>query len=240
MSNSIVAQIKDIHVKRFEEKYQVNPETGCWEWTASRNNRGYGVIGFKGEQYLAHRFSYMIFQGAIPEGKLICHHCDNPKCVNPDHLYAGTAKDNRVDNLLRGRNTAGGPAGMGNGRAKLTDEDIALIFQLREQGYLQREIGAKLGITQAYVGKVLRGENRIDHPTAYRKHHAPDAVKPRQYESRKGLLTGSKNPQSKLTDAQVAEIRELAKTGLSQRKIGELFGVTQSNISCILLGKSRA
>lgn len=88
-------------LQRFTEK--VNKTDNCWEWTAYINRHGYGAIRFNGRATLAHRVSYELHNGPIPEGFLVCHHCDNPKCVNPGHLFIGTHQDNRNDCLKKGR-----------------------------------------------------------------------------------------------------------------------------------------
>lgn len=74
----------------------------CWEWTSCLNNNGYGSFRLK-EESLAHRISYQIFHGKIDEKIQILHKCDNPKCVNPDHLFAGTHSDNMKDKAKKGR-----------------------------------------------------------------------------------------------------------------------------------------
>ena len=93
--------------ERFHEKFIVNEENGCWEWQASRNKKGYGTIGDgngrKGRTILSHRVSYEMFIGPIPSGIFVMHKCDNPRCVNPYHLKAGTAQDNSTDMTYKGR-----------------------------------------------------------------------------------------------------------------------------------------
>lgn len=76
---------------------------GCWNYTLKTNDSGYGVVWVDGKRVRAHRLSYEHFVGQIPDGMFICHKCDNPSCVNPDHLYAGTQKDNIRDMFERGR-----------------------------------------------------------------------------------------------------------------------------------------
>lgn len=78
-------------------------ENGCWEWRRSINARGYGQINFKRKPKETHRVSYMTFKGEIPAGFCVLHTCDNRKCINPDHLYIGTKKDNARDMLNRNR-----------------------------------------------------------------------------------------------------------------------------------------
>ena len=74
----------------------------CWVWTAATNSRGYGLIAYEGGT-LAHRLAYLLEHGAIPDGLFVCHTCDNPPCVRPAHLYAGTRSDNAADILRQGR-----------------------------------------------------------------------------------------------------------------------------------------
>lgn len=95
---------------------------GCWEWTASMSH-GYGQIGVGGKSgrpHHAHRVAWELTNGAIPAGLFVCHHCDNKKCVRPDHLFLGTAKDNNQDRARKGRNP---PAR----RIDLTQEEISLL-----------------------------------------------------------------------------------------------------------------
>lgn len=87
----------------FREKYKINEQTGCWEWTAGKNSDGYGNFNYNKKTIRAHRASYLMHKGEIPKGIMVCHHCDNPPCVNPEHLFLGTAKDNDQDSRTKGR-----------------------------------------------------------------------------------------------------------------------------------------
>lgn len=90
---------------RFKEKYLINDETGCWEWQHATNNIGYGMFRWdRHTMRTAHRASYEIHIGNIPDGLCVCHTCDNPKCVNPEHLWLGTIQDNMTDKVKKGRN----------------------------------------------------------------------------------------------------------------------------------------
>lgn len=81
-------------IQRFEQKYRLNPKTGCWEWFAYRNPKGYGQFGFEGRMQPAHRVAYKLLVGEIPEGLEVDHLCHNTSCVNPEHLEAVTARVN--------------------------------------------------------------------------------------------------------------------------------------------------
>ena len=105
-------------IELFHTRYKINPRTQCWEWTANRHAQGYGVWRYKGKQLLAHRFSAEQYIGSI-EGKVVCHHCDNPCCVNPSHLFIGTQQDNVSDMMSKGR----AAFGANSNSNKLTEQD---------------------------------------------------------------------------------------------------------------------
>lgn len=83
----------------------VDKSSDCWTWKGNIDSKGYGRVHCNGKRQRAHRVSYELSIGEIPSGMLICHHCDNRKCVRPDHLFVGTASDNSLDCTKKGRNT---------------------------------------------------------------------------------------------------------------------------------------
>lgn len=90
-------------IDRFMEKVSPEPNTGCWLWSGSSCDKGYGMFNLNGKTVRAHRLSYEIHNGKIAEGMHILHKCDNPCCVNPEHLSVGTNHDNVKDKLSKRR-----------------------------------------------------------------------------------------------------------------------------------------
>jgi hypothetical protein len=101
LHKGLLRRAADFPLRRFESSFTVTP--ACWLWNAEIGISGYGRFWAKGRKYRAHRFSYETYKGEIPEGLLVLHSCDNPRCVNPDHLRVGTNYDNCQDKIARNR-----------------------------------------------------------------------------------------------------------------------------------------
>lgn len=144
-------------IERFHEKWALNPRTGCWEWTASIAGKGYGQIKLPGErrQIYAHRLAYLIFYGELPEDRMVCHTCDNPRCVRPSHLFLGSAADNLGDMRDKDRHLRGER----NAKAKLTDDKVRHMHRLSAEGVSQGRIAAMMGVSQGVVWRILHGES---------------------------------------------------------------------------------
>jgi hypothetical protein len=134
-------------LRRFEENYIPEPNSGCWLWTAAVSNRGYGqfYVGSRRVEQ-SHVAAYQMFIGSIPEGHIIRHRCDTPACVNPQHLLTGTHRDNALDRESRKRRKP--PRGTINGRCKLSESDILAI---RESTEKTNKLATRYGIAPAYV-----------------------------------------------------------------------------------------
>jgi hypothetical protein len=119
---------------------------GCWEWTGRRSPRGYGLLSRNGRDIRAHRIAYELSHGSIPNGAVICHRCDNPPCVNPDHLFAGTQRDNVRDAIVKGRRVGLGPALR------------AAVIAAATLGMPYNLIGRRIGISGAAVSQIAKTE----------------------------------------------------------------------------------
>lgn len=133
--------------------YIVDGETGCWIWQLGRDASGYGTINrLDCQEKRAHRYFYEKRFGPIPAGMLVCHRCDNPPCVNPDHLFLGTYKDNAHDSMNKGR----WPNGSQRSQAKLTESqvlEIRLIYG--SGGTTQLDLARKFGVSRSLVRNIV-------------------------------------------------------------------------------------
>lgn len=134
----------------------INTRTGCWEWQKYKNELGYGYTSYRGKQLKAHRVSWIVFRGEIPSGVCVLHKCDNPKCVNPDHLYLGSMKDNVRDMMERGRNGYGVMDGMKQHNAKFTNEDVLWIRAQECTWENCKEFALKFGASPHTIWNIFR------------------------------------------------------------------------------------
>lgn len=175
---------------RFWAKVVKGGPGGCWNWTGHHNGVGYGMLWAPeaGRKVLAHRFSYEMHHGPLPPGVLVCHHCDNPACVNPEHLYAGDYRSNMRDAVARGRHGYGihkrkpdgtlvhpppvlrgdaHPArknpeivrrGEDVGSAKMTADRVRVLWCRRLAGESFSALGRSFGLDPSSVSDICRGE----------------------------------------------------------------------------------
>jgi hypothetical protein len=134
--------------ERFWQKVGRSP-SGCWDWTAARDRCGYGRLKVDGGIKSAHRLSWVLANGPIPDGLHVCHTCDNPGCVNPVHLFVTDHRGNMADMAAKGRS----PRGVASRSAKLTRRDILAI---RADDRLQRIIAEKYGVQPQTISSVKR------------------------------------------------------------------------------------
>jgi hypothetical protein len=152
-------------LKRFWVKV-LKIHEGCWEWQKGRDKSGYGLFHIAGRVVKTHRLSWMLAHGEIEEGKLILHKCDNPKCVNPDHLFIGNHKDNMADCVNKGRNATGELQrrrpdlfrGENSSRAKLKESDVIQIRAMKHEGKTKiRDIAKMFNVSHPTVANICKG-----------------------------------------------------------------------------------
>ena len=128
---------------------------GCWLWTASINNMGYGVTRWRGRGRAAHRVVYEILRERIPDGLDACHRCDTPGCVNPDHIFIGTRSENMQDAKAKGRLRRG----EAKSNAKLTETQILSARALEADGISLAEAARRVGAPYKVLHAAVRGRS---------------------------------------------------------------------------------
>ena len=214
--------------KSLEGKYDINKETGCWEWKLSTAGKGYGQLRIRGlSEYgaYAHRFSYLAYKGDIPKGMCVCHTCDNMKCINPEHLFLGDHKANLQDMKAKGRQLNGER----NTESKLTEEQVNMIHDLSDKGVSSHLIAKIFGIGQMTAWRIMTGQ-RWEH--VYVNRYGTEKLE----EARKTLA--KVNAQKKrLTEQEVHTMFDMADAGKTSYAIGRELGFAQSTVSRVLNGK---
>lgn len=140
-----------LHLERLFELCMPEPNSGCWIWMGPKgSSSGYGSFTYANRNERSHRASYLLHKGEIPDGMWVLHKCDNPSCVNPDHLFLGNAQDNSTDMSVKGR----------SGAAKLSPE---LVKEIRtkalEPGATYRGLGRQYGVTDVTIRNAVMGKN---------------------------------------------------------------------------------
>jgi hypothetical protein len=135
---------------RLQARSADDPATGCRVWTARTTAQGYGAISYQGRQRPAHRIAYEVFVGPVADDIMVCHHCDNPPCVNPDHLFLGTGADNARDMIAKGRRAFG--------NARLTPEQVEAI---RGRSGSQAAIAREFGVGPTTVHNIKAGKSWV-------------------------------------------------------------------------------
>jgi len=146
---------EDVKTRFFEKVKMPKDRNECWEWTACCKKYGYGWFSFNRNSELAHRISWMIHYGDIPEGRYICHHCDNPCCVNPDHLFIGDHASNMYDKARKGRCSR--LNGESNGNSKLTNYSVRKIRELLNKGMKGYKIAPIFNVSDVTIYMIKNG-----------------------------------------------------------------------------------
>jgi len=204
--------------QRFWSKVEKSTKDECWWWKASIDVNGYGQFGLMPGQLgtgpkqvmaKAHRVAWLLTHGEIPTGMYLCHKCDLPRCVNPDHLFLGTQTDNMRDCVDKNRHGCGRVGQPIYYNIKRLQKIIAAF----ENGTPIKEITRRHDISPTHLLRILK------------RHKIP--------------LRDARLARRKLTDGEIRQIRELYAMGnISQAALGERFGVTQANIGHVVRGSS--
>lgn len=142
---------------------KVKKTAGCWLWTASTVGFGYGQFRINMRMVQAHRFSWELTNGAIPDGLCVLHRCDEPRCVRPDHLFLGTPADNNADRDAKGRRVVShaprpSTCGERNHKAKLRADQVVEIRARHAAGAAnQKQLAKQYGVTPNLIGLIVRG-----------------------------------------------------------------------------------
>jgi hypothetical protein len=138
-------------ITRFESKIYYGLD-GCWYWLGADNPEGYGGLYLNGRKIGAHRAAFILYKGYIPKGMYVLHSCDNPRCVNPDHLRLGTAHDNNMDQVERNRTTYGEKARS----VKLTPMQVQVVRECAAAGYSQASIARYFKLSYGATNQIVQ------------------------------------------------------------------------------------
>ncbi len=157
------ADWKKLEGENFEEKLKLNSiedENGCWIWQGAQNKSGYGSVNIGGGKTAqAHRLAFKLWCGELPDEFFVCHHCDQPLCVNPNHLFLGTNQDNIDDKMYKGRAYTGVHKGVLNAMSKLTNEQVKWIKYLcLKKGESQANVARLYEINKQTVNDIVNNK----------------------------------------------------------------------------------
>lgn len=133
--------------------------SNCWSWGGSINTRGYGQMSIKRKQPGAHRVCWIIHHGQLPKEFIVMHRCDNPACVNPDHLFIGTQAQNMTDKAKKKRGNA--PSGELNGKTKLSISQVDIIRTIYNTGvFTRKELAERFSISKSHLQRIVSLHSR--------------------------------------------------------------------------------
>jgi hypothetical protein len=194
---------------RLLRRIRKDSDTGCWLWTGAANSAGYGNIGLGGKNegtVMVHRISYELFNGPILPGFCVCHRCDTPACINPDHLFLGTRATNNADARQKGRSVRGERSD----RAKLTEAQVLEIRALWAAGHKAKEIAPQYGINHRTIILI------VNRRTWKHVGGEPPRTSPRRF-----------------TDVEKEEMHRMFEAGVNRCDIAKHFKTNKSSIYTI-------
>jgi HNH endonuclease len=162
MVRETAAQVKGVSascVRRFRKYFREGAPGECWEWFGSRLPNGYGRLGDAGRTVYAHRLSYQLYVGEIANGLCVCHRCDNPRCVNPNHLFIGSQAENIADRDAKGRHRVlRGEAIPGTRLTEAQVVEIRRLYIPRSRQTGSRALARRFGVSQGAVSAAINGD----------------------------------------------------------------------------------
>lgn len=211
-------------INRFWSKVEKRGPDDCWVWKAWKNNRGYGMLTIKKagskHHWVASRLSYYIAHGNLPNDLDVCHKCDNPPCVNPNHLFLGTAHENALDMVKKGRCNA--PKGE-DAQSTLSEYEVLQIRRIYESGDMNTvELAEAYGVASGTINRVVDGSS-WKHIT-----HGVSLIKSRR---------GERNGFAKLREPDIREIRRMRSDGITMQCIADRFRIGRTTVGHIVYGR---
>lgn len=191
---------------------------GCINWTGPTRPNGYGIAYYHGKIFGAHRLVYMLLVRGIPYGLYVLHKCDNRRCVNPEHLFLGTHRDNMRDMVEKHRHCHRER----HNRAKLTEQDVA---DIRNSTEATGKLTARYGVSASAIHRVRTG-----------KYWPDDTPPPTTWDD--GKRRGQQHPGTKLTNEDVAAIRARHAAGESTKELAAEYGMSYSGLSHMVSGRT--
>lgn len=224
-------------VERFESNF--SKTDGCWIWEGDvlSYSSKRPIFRVAGRVIIAARFSYELYRDVITHRLCVCHSCDNGVCVNPDHLWLGTHAENMADASRKGRMHPG----EANGMSKLTEDQVREIARLYATGkHSQGEVGELFGVSDTTVHGIIYGKRWAHLNVAFesKKGRGSPGDKNAMRKYPEKVARGERHSMAKLTDADVAKIREMY-PAKKQRELAAIFSVSQTQIGRVLRGESR-
>ena len=224
MTRSIPEDILTKEVRqRFWSKVKKGPD--CWEWQAGREWDGYGIFSISHVSYRAHRLSWIMTNGGTG-GLLVLHKCDNPSCVRPDHLWLGTVADNNADRDAKGRTARGDRHG-----SKTKPECVPRGDRHGSKTHPECVPRGERHGSKTKPHRVASGDRNGSRTMPWRLKRGDD------HHFRKNpelIARGERSGQSKVTEADVRRIREMRKSGMTLRSIGQVFDIGTSAVHSIV------
>lgn len=220
-NGTVFMETKERAIKNFWNK--VNKTDSCWLWTGAKTTDGYGCFG-NGRlgSKRAHRFSWEIDRETIPPNMELCHTCDNPSCVNPEHLFIGTHTDNMRDAARKKKFPL--RYGTDHPRGKWSDEQVKSMVQLYNSGTPIKEICSLFGICRSSLGNILYRSAR---------EHALDGIRVSK-KKRTPYRKGEHNSRSRFKTDQILKIRNLYESGSSPKEIKSIFNLPEGTFWSIV------